>query len=297
MRHDVRFGGVRRWSLGIAMAAVGVGGIWYLKSGSSNPRQAPYIRASTSQGISDHEKPLRDEAPQEAIASGSEVERRSTFPVSTQEVTLEEASGDSQDSELQSFLAQARTRYLASFMSESPDILGWNGYLEMLAAGAELDPASVHDGPDGTQGSFVIPGTDVTIAFAINDDGYKIESKGDVALGGLGSVEFQTSAAFESTTGDISVAHGVVQFFPRDDQRFYENGPVGYIYQTGEEQMSLRPMRGETRDDGQYWLIVPPTDAAEQVNAGGLGWAYSWLVRLREVERFRPLQNSEGSPR
>jgi len=178
---------------------------------------------------------------------------------------------------------------LRSFLGEEPDLLGWTGHLSDLAAVAELDVASLEDRGGKLRGTFVIPGSEMRIAFRVERDGYTLESNyrlDDPAHDD--PLAYHLSVALQTEDGVTSAGHGVVQFLPQDGQTFFEDGPVGYLYDLGARDSSFRALHGEVRDDGDYWIDVPPPEANRSLEASALGAMDPWLARLREAERLRP---------
>ena len=176
------------------------------------------------------------------------------------------------------------TRVLSTFLGDEPDLEGWNSFIERLAIDCELVPDSLQQVGQDLAGRFVLSGTELEVDFKISQEGYSIQIKDATLLGSAGEVDYHTAIAFQEVDGDVPVFHTSVQFHPRAEQSYYENGPIGYLYDTFDGRMSYRSVRGEVRDDGKYWVSIPPPDAAQDADGGHVGAAYLWLLRLREAQ-------------
>lgn len=174
--------------------------------------------------------------------------------------------------------------YLGTFLSESPDVLGWHALLGALARCVELDEGSVREEADGLHGELVLPGSDTRVRFSIDDEGYRITLTSGATLRALGNKASKASLSFQAVDGHVSRAYGGVQFLPKPDQTYYEDGPVGYLYATSRRRTLYRPIREEMVDDGRrVWL--PPREANQELAGGDLAPASEWLRLLQGIER------------
>src|SRR5262245_22247543 len=278
-------GGWRTVILGGGVAVMG--GIWllvdrFLQSESRRPAMEPSpVYESASLTKEPRQAPGQEVAPPASVRE-SALPTPSDLPVA--------ASGDSAIDVSASYLAEM-AGFLSTFLTDEPEVLGWNGLLEVLAARAVLDPTSVVESEDGLRGTFMIPNSTLRIEFTIQGEGYKVDLANKAGLLRIGETEFSSSLTFKPEDGMIKESASVVQFHPQGDQRFYEDGPIGYVFGTNEKETFFRPLHGEVRE-GKYWLEVPPPSENKVRDVSDLGSACQWYARLEEVKQSRPARGS-----
>lgn len=179
------------------------------------------------------------------------------------------------------------TAYAETFLTNEPDILGWNALLGELSTIAELDQASIRSGVDGkTEGEFSIPGSNMRVSFEISPEKYKVILQGKISTKEVVGAELDIRAQIGGTceSGGISQSHGSVQFLPVDlsAQNALDNRIVGYVYECRDDKTTFRPMEARMHE-GLYQLRITPEEANKTLDYGDLKPAYDWYTRIRDV--------------
>lgn len=277
----------------LTMAAVVLGCVcglcFYMLAYNRKPRQFPEnttkANANTSPWQRAESLEVQRESPRQD--EGRTVPTGRTSLETPRGNTVGEGSAAEQVEPTADFYAPRIASYLETFLTEEPDILGWNAFFGELAMSAKLEEGSVDTGTSGeTRGKVSIPGADLRVTFESAPGSYKVIMEGNLSPPGFAGtdLDFRAQLGGELADGGISKAHGAVQFLPRDDyaENALDQRIVGYVYEVDDNRTLLRPMRARMQR-GIYQLNLPAEDANKLLAYGDLKPAYDWYFRLQHI--------------
>jgi len=186
------------------------------------------------------------------------------------------------------------SRFVRSFQTEAPDILGWDAYLGQLAMIAKVDPASFGTNSEGaTTGRFTLPESDKTIQFEIAADGYRITLDGELPSG-EGRAGYSSNLAWKAERRNIESAHGVLHMRPHDPHEVKAGEVVGHVYDMKDGEAQHRPLRSARTESGEYGLRNPSNAETVRLEGGDLLPTYNWLLRLQEIDTAEAVRRRTG---
>lgn len=252
------------------------------------------LRTGARQTLESKSEPSRPQPLPSAVAAdsprGSEEPDRSQVAGASSSLKDESVGSspgyDSTSLQQSSLLEDRMAKYLATFMTDQPDVEGWIGLVGDLAMLAELDVSSLAQDKKGQQiGQFAIPGTDMQLAFEVSERGYKLTLESHTATSEFPNADYMAVFGWHTDAGEVSGAYGSVQFTAPSEaaMRAFDQRIVGYVYEIKNEQMHLRPMTARMIDD-EYRLKIPTEEFATKQAFTDLGAAFNWRFRFQGLD-------------